>query len=170
LGFHLEESSMLEHLIQGSRVNLDYAHKLVADIPEENMCLQKVPGMNHAAWVLGHITYVFDSMVSVYGEKPSMSDDWKKLFNLASKPDADRSKYPSKQALLDAYHAAYERFVEVVKRASPELLAQEFPNPRLRPTLPTIGIAMVHVLTSHQGVHLGQLSAWRRAHGMPSVT
>ena len=160
---------MLEHVVRAADVNVDYAKKLVADIPEEKMCVQPVAGMNHAAWVLGHITYVLDSMVSVFDEKPAMSAEWKALFNLASKPEADRAKYPSKAALLEAYQAALERIVGLIKAASPEQLAAEFPNPRLRPTLPTVGIAMVHILTSHQGVHLGQLSAWRRAQGLGSV-
>ena len=64
---------------------------------------------------------------------------------------------------------AYQRIVDAVKAASPESLARDFPNPRLRATLPTVGMAMVHILTSHQGVHLGQLSAWRRAQELPAA-
>ena len=95
-----------ETILAAFRFNHGYAEKLAADLSDEELATQPQPGMNHAACVLGHITYVFDSMVAVYDEKPSMSDDWKKLFNLSSKPDPDRSKYPSKQALLDSYHAA----------------------------------------------------------------
>jgi hypothetical protein len=125
--------------------------------------------MNHAAWVLGHLTSVFDSMIAVWGEKPTMSPEWKELFNVPSRPLPDRSKYPSKAELWDAYEKAYRRIVERVRQARPEEFDQEFPNPRLRPLLPTVGMAMVHILTSHQGQHLGQLSAWRRAQGMPGV-
>jgi hypothetical protein len=148
---------------------VDYARRLVADVPEEKMAAQPAPGMNHAAWVLGHLTYVFDSMIAVWGEKPTMSPEWKELFNVPSKPRPERSKYPSKAELLEAYETAYRRIVERVKQAAPEDFDKEFPNPRLRPLLPTVGMAMVHILTSHQGQHLGQLSAWRRAQGMPGV-
>ena len=158
---------MKEHLLRAAAINLDYAKKLVADIPEETMCQQPAPGMNHAAWVLGHLAYVFDSMIGVFDQQSSMSREWKDLFNLASKPEGERGKYPSKAALLAAYEKAYQRIVDAVKAASPEALAREFPNPRLRPLMPTVGIAMVHILTSHQGIHLGQLSAWRRAQGLP---
>jgi len=160
---------MLDHVLRAAAVNIDYAKKLVADIPEEKMAAQPVAGMNHAAWVLGHLAYVFDSMTSVFDQKPTMSAEWKTLFNLSSKPDADRAKYPSKAALLEAYENAYQRIVDLVKGASVESLAREFPNPRLRTSLPTVGIAMVHILTSHQGIHLGQLSAWRRAQGLAGV-
>ena len=160
---------MLDYVLRAAAGNVDYAKRLVADIPEEKMTVQPAPGMNHAAWVLGHLTYVFDSMIAVWGQQPTMSKEWKELFNVPSKPQPDRAKYPSKAELWDAYQKAYGRIVDVVKAASPEDLDQEFPNPKLRAAMPTIGVAMVHILTSHQGQHLGQLSAWRRAQGLPAV-
>ena len=160
---------MREHLLRAAATNIEYAKKLVADIPDDQMAVQPAPSMNHAAWVLGHLAYVFDSMIGVWNQKPNMSPEWKELFNVASKPQPERSKYPSKAALWDAYEKAYQRIVEVVKTASDADLDREFPNPRLRPVLPTVGVAMIHILTSHQGQHLGQLSAWRRAQGLPGV-
>ncbi len=160
---------MRKYLLKAAELNVDYAKRLVDDIPEDQMAAQPAPGMNHAAWVLGHLTYVFDSMIAVWGQQPSMSKEWKELFNVPSKPQPDRAKYPSKAQLWDAYQKAYGRIVEVVKDASDEDFDREFPNPRVRAALPTVGVAMVHILTSHQGQHLGQLSAWRRAQGLPSV-
>lgn len=160
---------MIQHVIAAGDGMVDYARRLVADIPEDQMAAQPAPGMNHAAWVLGHLAYVFDSMIAVWGEKPTMSPEWKELFNVPSKPQPDRSKYPSKAQLLEAYETNYRRIVEKVKQATPADFDKEFPNPRLRPLLPTVGMAMVHILTSHQGQHLGQLSALRRALGMPAA-
>jgi uncharacterized damage-inducible protein DinB len=160
---------MLEHVLRASQGNVVYANKLVADLADEQMCAQPAPGMNHAAWVLGHLAFVFDSMTAVFDQKPTMTQEWKTLFNLSSKPLPDRAAYPSKEELLAAYEANYQRIVELVRSTNDEMLAREFPNPRLRPLLPTVGVAMVHILTSHQGVHLGQLSAWRRALGLPGV-
>jgi len=160
---------MRDHVLRAAAGNVDYAKRLVADIPEEKMAVQPAPGMNHAAWVLGHLAYVFDSMIVVWRQKPAMSREWKELFNVPSKPQPEREKYPSKAELLEAYEKAYQRIVDVVKAASPEDLDKEFPNPNLRAAMPTIGVAMVHILTSHQGQHLGQLSAWRRAQGLPGV-
>jgi uncharacterized damage-inducible protein DinB len=160
---------MRDHVLRAAEVNVDYARRLVADVPEEQMAAQPAPGMNHAAWVLGHLAYVFDSMISVWDQKPAMSAEWKALFNVPSKPQPQREIYPSKAQLWDAYQQAYQRIVDVVKNCSDEDLNREFPNPRLRASLPTIGVAMTHILTSHQGQHLGQLSAWRRVLGLPPV-
>jgi uncharacterized damage-inducible protein DinB len=160
---------MKDDVLRAAQVNLDYARKLVTDIPDENMSEQPKPGMNHAAWVIGHLTFVADSMARVFDLPFTMPKEWVELFNLASKPIAERAKYPSKAALMEAYEKAYARLIEAVRGASDESLAREFPNPKLRETLPTVGVAMVHVLCSHHGLHLGQLSAWRRAMGMPAV-
>ena len=160
---------MLDHVLKAAGSNVDYAKKLVSDIPEDKMAAQPAPGMNHAAWVLGHLAYVFDSMIAVWGQKPSMSPEWKELFNVPSKPQPERSKYPSKAELLGAYEKNYQQIVDAVKNAAPEDFDKEFPNPKLRHLMPTVGMAMVHILTSHQGIHLGQLSAWRRAQGLGGV-
>ncbi len=157
---------MIKHLLTAAAVNLEYGKKLVAGIPDDKMCVQPAPGMNHAAWVIGHLTYVADSMIKVWDQNPTMPREWVELFNLASKPSDDRGRYPSKDELLGAYEKAYARLVEAVKNAPAEAFDREFPNPKLRPTLPTVGVAMIHILTSHHGLHLGQLSAWRRAQGL----
>ncbi len=124
---------MLDHVLRAAEGNVDYARRLVADIPEEQMAAQPAPGMNHAAWVLGHLAYVFDSMTAVWGQEPTMSKEWKQLFNVPSKPQPEREKYPSKAELWDAYEKNYQRIVDIVKAATPEDFDKEFPNPKLRP-------------------------------------
>ena len=47
--------SMTGPLLHTWSLNLGYAKRLVADIPDGAMALQPAPGMNHAAWVLGHL-------------------------------------------------------------------------------------------------------------------
>ena len=51
---------MREQLLQAAAVNVDYARRLVDDLAEDQMAAQPAPGMNHAAWVLGQLAYVFD--------------------------------------------------------------------------------------------------------------
>ena len=160
---------MIDYIVQASAINLDYAKKLMADIADDKMCVQPSPGVNHAAWVLGHLAFVFDSMIRVFDQKSTMPPEWTELFNLASKPSGDRARYPSKAALMETYEATYRRLADAVRAAPPESFAREFPNPKLRPMLPTVGVAMVHILATHHGLHLGQLSAWRRMQGLPSV-
>lgn len=160
---------MRDHVLRAAELNLAYAKKLLADIPDDKMAVQPVPGMNHAAWVLGHLTFVGDATSRVFDLPYEMKKEWGELFNLSSKPVSDRSRYPSKDELWIAYERAYHRLSDAVKAASRETLDREHPNPKLRTLMPTIGVAVTHVLCTHHGLHLGQLSAWRRAQGLPAA-
>ena len=113
---------MLKYVLVAADLNRDYARRLVADIPDDKMCVQPTPGVNHAAWVLGHVAFVFDSMIRVFDQKPVMPPEWTDVFNLASKPSGERSHYPSKAELWDAYEKTYLRIVEAVKAAAGGIL------------------------------------------------
>ena len=52
---------MLSPLIHTWNLNLGYAKRLVADIPDDQMAFQPAAHMNHAAWVLGHLACTADS-------------------------------------------------------------------------------------------------------------
>ena len=44
-------------------------------------------------------------------------------------------------------------------------MSATLPDERYRDVFPTIGHAVVHILTGHAAVHVGQVSVWRRAAG-----
>ena len=150
--------------------NLKYAQQLVADVPDERMCVQPVAGqvMNHAAFLLGHLAWTSDSAVGLLGGQPIGAAAWKELVGMGATPSEDRALYPSKAELLKALEDAHGRLIAAASTATPELLAQPAPE-RLRARFRTIGNALAGVMTAHESMHLGQLSAWRRAQGLPSV-
>jgi hypothetical protein len=152
---------------------LGYGQKLIADIPDEQMCAQPIEGrvMNHPAFILGHLAWANDNRAaSLTGQQPAgaANPQWKELFGMGSKPASDRSKYPSKAELLKAFEDAHARLGEAAAKATPEALAQPTPEP-MRARFPTVGALVLGLMTSHFATHLGQLSAWRRAMGYPSV-
>ena len=149
---------------------LTYAQKLVADVPDEQMCAQPVAGrvMNHPAFILGHLAWAEDGIAGLVGGKSALGADWKALFAMGETPQADRPRYPSKDALLKALEGAHARLVAAASAATPEALAQPAPE-RMRGRFPTVGNMLTGLMTAHASMHLGQLSAWRRAMGFPSV-
>jgi hypothetical protein len=152
---------------------LIYAQKLVADVPDDQMCAQPVAGrmMNHPAFILGHLALVHDGRAGALNGDPAgvaLLPEWKELFNMGAKPLADRARYPSKAELLKALEAAHGRLAAAVATVPPEKLAEPAPEP-MRARFPTMGHMLLGVMTSHYSNHLGQLSAWRRAMGFPSV-
>jgi DinB superfamily len=160
---------VLEIVFPSYEFSLTYARKLVEDVPDEQMCAQPVPGrvMNHAAFILGHLAWAGDNGVARLGGTPARAD-WKELFGMGAQPLAERSRYPSKAALLEALADTHARLTAAAAAATPETLAQPAPE-RMRSRFPTVGHLMVGLMTSHESSHLGQLSAWRRALGWPSV-
>ena len=54
-------------LIHAWNLNLGYAIRLVSDIPDEAMTLHPATGMNHAAWVLGHLDCTADMLGAMIG-------------------------------------------------------------------------------------------------------
>jgi uncharacterized damage-inducible protein DinB len=162
---------MMDLILPAFQLNLWYSQKLVADLTEEQMCAQPVPGvvMNHPAFLLGHLALVAGDFAGGFvGLSPICPGGWKELFNQGAKPLADRSLYPSKAELLQKLEEAHTRLAEAVIKAKPEVLAQPAPE-KMRQRFPTVGALLAGMMSSHEASHNGQLSAWRRAMGMPPV-
>jgi hypothetical protein len=149
--------------------NLDYAKRLVADLDDDRMSAQPAPGMNHAAWVLGHLAWTCDFTGQVLGLPETLDATWTERFNNESRPAADRALYPPKGELVATLEAAHARLDEALRAAPSDVLTQPLPLEQYRSFFPTVGDALFYMLTSHEAVHLGQLSAWRRVLGLPSV-
>ena len=161
---------MINHILHVQGMNLWYLNALVKDLSEDKMVAQPVKDvtMNHAAWVLGHLPTACDFGLSLMGEKGVCPEGWDKLFGMSSKPQNDRKLYPSKAELLKLIEAGYKRIVDVFKAFPATKLANPM-SADLQKIWPTVGDALVFLLTAHDATHLGQLSAWRRALGLPGV-
>lgn len=165
---------MIEALIAMSQKNLDYANRLAADLPPEKMAAQPsgVTGkpMNHAAWVLGHLAFVADFYATVLGGgQPTSPKHWSDLFGMNSAPQPDASKYPAKDDLLRALAAGHDRLIAVVRAKPADFWSQPVADEKRRARFANNTALAVHMLVNHDAIHLGQLSAWRRALGLPSV-
>ncbi|HEX4147317.1 MAG TPA: DinB family protein [Pirellulales bacterium] len=171
---------MHEYVLSVFSLGLAQAKKLVADLTDEQMCAQPVPGrvMNHAAFILGHLAWTSDQGVNLLKESTptaaalgdsSWNDDaWKERFAIGAKPLTDPKSYPSKEKLVAALEDGHSRFAAALQGVTPEILSQPPPE-RMRSRFPTLGHLLIALLTSHEAGHLGQLSAWRRAMGLPPV-
>lgn len=160
-----------ESLLHTANINVGYAQKLVADLTEEQMVLQPVPGktMNHAAWVLGHLAYAANSAnARLKGLPNPASPAVIELLGNKSVPQSDRSKYASKAELLKSLEDAHAALAVTLRAATDEQLSAPSPEP-MNKRFPKVGDFVVFIMTAHQVLHLGQFSALRRAAGLPSV-
>ena len=158
---------MMDYILTASRRNLAYGTMLLEDIEDARMCDQSGTLVNHPAWIVGHIVGSYDVIAKLLGLPEAMPKEWAGLFGWGKGPVADRSLYPSKAELVAAFAGQHERIAAALAAASPETLARPIENEMMRKFAPRVGDAAVGLATCHEAIHLGQLSAWRVAMGMP---
>ncbi len=164
-------SIAIEGLLFGWKKNLDYGPKLVADLTEEQMVLQPnadAAPANHAAWVFSHLN-VYLPVIEALIQGKEFDDPKQHKFGMLSKPESDRSIYASKQQLVDEFVAGHQRVISLLDGADDSVLEQEVMLPRWKEVMSKAGYALPYLMLNHENIHLGQLSAWRRVQGMPSV-
>ena len=145
---------------------VQYCRLLVGDIADERLAEQPLPGVNHPAWVLGHLAFSADRARGLLGAEKELPAAWTPLFGPGSQPSASRSDYPSKDDLLRAVEQGFERLRQQAAAATPAQLARPTTNPYTKDALPTVRDGVAFLLTGHLGIHLGQLSMWRRMIGL----
>ncbi len=149
-----------------NRFLLGYAHTLVDELDDARLAEQPVPGVNHPAWILGHLALSGDGAVGVLGGPKTLAGDWTKKFGAGSKPSSVRADYPPKAELLRVLEERFATARELAAAASPERVSLPNPNARLKDKLPTVRDLVSFLFTGHLALHLGQLSAWRRLIGL----
>ncbi len=157
---------MIEEILNSYRISLDRVRGLVADLNEDQMVSQPAALVNHPAWTIGHLIYSAQLIGEEMGIDPWMDEAWLELFHTGATPQADMAIYPSKEELLNALDAAAATLSEKLQTMTDDDLAGPLPDERHRNGFPTLGHAILHILTVHTAMHLGQLSAWRRAMGL----
>lgn len=148
---------------------LQYGKQLTADIPDDKFAFMPTPTMNHPAWILGHLTMAADYGLNFLGGKPIAPEGYAPLFGIGIGPKPDRMLYPTKDEMLAAYIAGHEALHAAAANPDPKAMAGPNPVDFLKATMPTLGDFITHLLTTHEGIHLGQLSGWRRACGYKPI-
>ncbi len=157
---------MKEHVLAAFGFTLTYAKKAVEDIPQEKMNDLPSGLVQHPAWILGHLAMACDGVCKMLGALPGCPADWEPLFKMGSKPSSSGVQYPDKTALLEALEEGHDRVTKAFQDATDDALAQPMPDEIIRAMFPTTGNFVVFLMTGHEGMHLGQLMAWRRAQSM----
>jgi hypothetical protein len=147
----------------------DFAHLLADPVPADRFAEQPAAGVNHPAWVVGHLAFAADFGLTICGAAAVCPADWSAKFGIRSAPVPDPAAYPPKDELLAKFDESHQRLVEAVPHADPAALDRPQPLTFLGPHVATMGELLAHILTTHEAFHLGQLSAWRRVSGFGSA-
>ena len=139
--------------------------KMIDDVPQDAMQEQMGDG-NPPSWILGHLALANDFGVISLGGNAGLVGPWMQVFGPGSPPVGE---HPSKRELVSMFSKSRKRLLSEVKSATDEQLHAERNSPLLKAELPQVQDMVAHLMTTHLALHIGQLSAWRRAKGMESI-
>ncbi len=142
-----------------------YGEMLCGDVVEAHMADQPAPGINHPAWILGHLALTADYAATMLGGAGVCPAEWTAVFDQKKPLSTNRADYPSKADLLATLRRATENAIEHADALAPADAAKPHNQGWFEKELPTMGDMMSFLLVGHPGIHLGQLSAWRRMTG-----
>ena len=157
---------MVDEVIRSFTRTLDFLRRMLADVPETMMTVQPCGAVNHPAWVVGHLTYSCQAIGGELGLEPWLPVNWEQQFGTGSAPVERRDAYPNKPELLAALADAERRITQRIHELGEADLVKPLPDIRCRDEFPTVGHAVLHILTSHAAVHVGQVTVWRRVVGL----
>jgi uncharacterized damage-inducible protein DinB len=159
---------MYDQIIALNRFNLGYLERLMTDITEAELDHEPAPGLHSVRWILAHLAIVSDGGLRQLDLPTRCPKAWQLAYGPSSPAGTNPDVRPSKEELLSAIKSGYTAVTDALPSASPDLLAMEHGIERLKPLgLPTRGMLLCHVLTTHFSFHLGQLSTLRRLQGKP---
>ena len=159
---------MIKHLLFVYEMNLKRAGQLVGDLTDEQMVGQPAGVINHPAWTLGHLGATSDALARMLGLPATFPDAWREACKPGGIPSGEAADFPTKEQLLGQLRAQHERVAGAMADADAGRLQQSTPD-RLSARFPTLGDFAAALMTVHEGNHLGQLAAWRRAMGLATA-
>lgn len=163
-----------EDILKQYDFNLVFSKKLVEDLSEKQMTQCPAKGLeNHPAFTLGHLITGTAMTLEDLGGEMDIPHGWETLFLRKGPGDPrlpvkDPSLYPGKNELIKELEKQHERlkshFLSIEDSKLNEKISWRFAS-----YMPTLWDLVIFMCINHEAMHLGQLSAWRRAMGLPSA-
>lgn len=150
---------------------LAYALALLADLTDDQMLLRPGGNMNHPSWILGHIGIYHPVVVDLLAGRPVSDPADHELFGFRGKgPLDDHAAYGSKSSQIARFEEGHEKVAQALLAATPEQMSQPPSLQRWADAYPSVAFMLPDLLLHHESLHIGQLSVWRRAAGLPAVS
>lgn len=165
---------VIDSIILQYDFNLKFAEKLVEDLDRVQMTASPYPGFeNHPAFTLGHLVTASAMMAEDLGGTYNVPEGWMELFQRNGPgdprlPSKDLSIYPEKNMLLTELNRQHEIVKGIIRKTSEKKFYERF-EWRFDAYFPTLIDLTNFICVNHEAMHLGQLSAWRRAMNLPSA-
>jgi hypothetical protein len=148
--------AVITNAAQSYSMNTDFLNKMVGDLTPEEWLQHPAPNPNHIAWIVGHVIWTRERLLSRLGIE--WSKPWFNLFGRGSKCGDDVT-YPSQDTLLDAWKESAIVLTSTLESVAEDLLAQ--PSTQGPPSTDGKVSGVVNFLAIHETYHLGQISYLR---------
>lgn len=158
----------MNSLSRNCLTNLSYAKKILDDVDESRFADRPV-GLNPPAWLLLHLATAADYAANLLGGNPVCPANWNEMADTKKPVSSSLDDYPPPGELKKYLGLSYENVSQLLERATPEQLNAPQKLGFYEEELPTVSDIVGFLMVSHFAIHLGQLSAWRRAIGRPPI-
>lgn len=157
----------IELMADALTTNLGMLKGTLADFSDADMLVRPAPAANHAAWQLGHLVTAETNMLRGVSPEaaPALPAGFAEKFTKETARSDDRSAFPTKAELLDAYEKARAATAQWVRGLTPADLDKPCPD-RFQRFAPTWG-HLALMMPLHTMMHVGQFQVIRRALGKP---
>ena len=160
----------VESIVYAWDNQLAYALALVDDLTDEQIILRPGGNMNHPAWILGHVGAYHPVTLQLLAGEPVDDPKTNPLYGFAGHGPLDDIKpYGSKQAIVARFADGHEQVAKALLDATPEAFRRPPTLERWAKAYPTVEFMLPDLLLHHESLHIGQISIWRRAAGLPAV-
>ena len=159
-----------------ARLGLGYAERLLKGVTPEQFARfarigDTVIESNHPAFIYGHLSlYAPRIIVQLDGDATDVlpPPDFTELFSKDAKcvDDPDGTIYPAMSEVTSTLLNGYRAAADAIEQADDSLFAAENPTEAMRGKFPTKGAMHAFYVSGHFMLHMGQMSAWRRAMGL----
>ncbi len=142
--------------------------KLCAGVPEHQLTAQATPADNHILWQIGHLASSYAWFASMLdGKSAKLGETFDTLFGFGSKPVADPGAYPDHAMVRKVHDDQFQRLVSAAQQLDDDQATA--PLPKEAGTFATSKLDAIQKCIWHEGWHQGQMSALRRALGLPNA-
>lgn len=167
------KSHFIDQLLGAYVFNLAYARDLVSDVSGDMLYTSPGAGLeNTPGFTLGHLVIASAMIAEDLGAGYTTPDGWDALFMRKGPgdprlPQIDHETAPTRDELI--YELAQKHAqVEALIRNTDSAKLNEPLKWRFSEFYPTVGGMLQFMCVTHEAMHLAQVAAWRRAHGMES--
>jgi len=162
------DSSLRKVTLDSLRFGRNFLNMMLEKTPDELFHKPAFEGANNAAWVVGHVASTDNYFLkALAGDAGALPESWDELFGMNSTPKTDAGDYPSRDELVAAMNERREKLEAWLGSLSDEELMRPIEGDlaQFASTLAQLGAS----LSFHDGFHAAQISATRRATGLPPI-